>query len=277
MKTEHELKVLVKEKYGQIALQSKAQNESSCCGATSCCGPSDAMDYTIMSESYEHLDGYAPDADLGLGCGLPTEFAQMQEGHTVVDLGSGAGNDCFIARAVVGDQGRVIGLDMTEAMVDKARQNAAKMGFDNVEFHLGDIENMPLETNLADVVVSNCVFNLVPDKQAALAETYRILKPGGHFSISDIVLQGEIPQELQEAAEMYAGCVSGAIPKEDYLGLIQKAGFQDIEVQKQRSIELPDSILSEYLTPEVLHEFRNSGTGIFSVNVFARKPLNNDN
>lgn len=275
MKTEHELKVLVKEKYGQIALQSKAQNESSCCGATSCCGPGDSMDYTIMSESYEHLDGYAPDADLGLGCGLPTEFAQMQEGHTVVDLGSGAGNDCFIARAVVGDQGRVIGLDMTEAMVEKARQNAAKMGFDNVEFHLGDIENMPLETNLADVVVSNCVFNLVPDKQAALAETYRILKPGGHFSISDIVLQGEIPQALQEAAEMYAGCVSGAIPKEDYLGLIQKAGFQDIEVQKQRSIELPDSILSEYLTPELLREFRNSGTGIFSVNVFARKPLNN--
>lgn len=275
MKTEHELKVLVKEKYGQIALQSKGQNESSCCGATSCCGPGDSMDYTIMSESYEHLDGYAPDADLGLGCGLPTEFAQMQEGHTVVDLGSGAGNDCFIARAVVGDQGRVIGLDMTEAMVEKARQNAAKMGFDNVEFHLGDIENMPLETNLADVVVSNCVFNLVPDKQAALAETYRILKPGGHFSISDIVLQGEIPQALQEAAEMYAGCVSGAIPKEDYLGLIQKAGFQDIEVQKQRSIELPDSILSEYLTPELLREFRNSGTGIFSVNVFARKPLNN--
>lgn len=275
MKTEHELKVLVKEKYGQIALQSKAQNGSSCCGATSCCGTGDAMDYTIMSESYEHLDGYAPDADLGLGCGLPTEFAQMQEGHTVVDLGSGAGNDCFIARAVVGDQGRVIGLDMTEAMVDKARQNAAKMGFENVEFHLGDIENMPLDSNLADVVVSNCVFNLVPNKQAALAETYRILKPGGHFSISDIVLQGEIPQALQEAAEMYAGCVSGAIPKEDYLGLIQKAGFQDIEVQKQRNIELPDSILLEYLTPEVLQEFRNSGTGIFSVNVFARKPANN--
>lgn len=275
MKTEHELKVLVKEKYGQIALQSKAQNGSSCCGATSCCGTGEAMDYTIMSESYEHLDGYAPDADLGLGCGLPTEFAQMQEGHTVVDLGSGAGNDCFIARAVVGDQGRVIGLDMTEAMVDKARQNAAKMGFENVEFHLGDIENMPLDSNLADVVVSNCVFNLVPNKQAALAETYRILKPGGHFSISDIVLQGEIPQALQEAAEMYAGCVSGAIPKEDYLGLIQKAGFQDIEVQKQRNIELPDSILLEYLTPEVLQEFRNSGTGIFSVNVFARKPVNN--
>ncbi len=273
MRTEQELKLLVKEKYGQIALQSKVQNESSCCGATSCCG-SDTMDYTIMSESYEHIEGYTPEADLGLGCGLPTEFAQIQPGHTVVDLGSGAGNDCFVARAVVGETGRVIGLDMTESMVAKARQNAAKLGFSNVEFQLGDIENMPLDSDLADVVVSNCVFNLVPDKRAALAETYRILKPGGHFSISDIVLQGEIPQALREAAEMYAGCVSGALQKDDYLSLIAQAGFQDIEVQKERAIELPDSILSEYLSPEALHEFRKSEVGIYSVNVFARKPSN---
>ncbi len=271
MKTVTELKTLVKEKYGQIALQSKTQNESSCCGATNCCS-SDTMDYTIMSESYDKLEGYNPDADLGLGCGLPTEFARMKPGDTVVDLGSGAGNDCFVARAVVGDTGRVIGLDMTEAMIDKARENAAKLGFHNVEFLLGDIEDMPVPSDVADVVVSNCVFNLVPDKRAALAETWRILKPGGHFSISDIVLQGAIPPALQSAAEMYAGCVSGAIQKEEYLDLIQESGFQNIEIQSERSITLPDTILAEYLSREEIAEFHRSDVGILSVNVYAEKP-----
>jgi len=262
-----QLKSLVQQKYSEIALQDKEVNQASCCGAGGC----STEVYNIMSDDYSTLGGYNPDADLGLGCGLPTQFAKIKKGDTRVDLGSGAGNDCFIARAVVGDQGRVIGLDMTEAMVDKARQNAAKMGFDNVEFHLGDIENMPLETNLADVVVSNCVFNLVPDKQAALAETYRILKPGGHFSISDIVLQGEIPQALQEAAEMYAGCVSGALQESDYLGIIRELGFLDITVQKRKPIVVPDDILSNYLSAEELAAFKASGTGIFSVTVFARK------
>ena len=271
MKSQEELKTLVREKYGQIALQSKAQNESSCCGATSCCG-NDAMDYTIMSESYENLAGYAPDADLGLGCGLPTEFARIKPGDTVVDLGAGAGNDCFVARAETGETGRVIGLDMTEAMVERARENTAKLGFRNVEFYLGDIERMPLPSDEADVVVSNCVFNLVPNKRAAFAETYRILKPGGHFSISDIVLEGDIPPALQEVAEMYAGCVSGAIQKQEYLGLIRETGFRNIEIQKERAIDLPDTILAEYLPQEGLEEFRRSGVGIFSVNVYAEKP-----
>lgn len=270
MRTELELKSLVKEKYGQIALQSKEQNASSCCGAT-CCG-SDAMDYTIMSESYETLEGYNPDADLGLGCGLPTEFARMKPGDTVVDLGSGAGNDCFVARAEVGDTGRVIGIDMTETMVERARENAARLGLHNVEFHLGDIENIPLASEEADVVVSNCVFNLVPNKRAALAETFRILKPGGHFSISDIVLQGVLPAALQEVAEMYAGCVSGAIQKEEYLQLIREAGFQNIEVQKARTIDLPEEILHEYLPEEAIADFRNSDVGIISINVYAEKP-----
>ena len=204
MKTNQELKNIVKEKYGEIARQSKEQNETSCCGAGGC------TDYTIMSEDYTNLSGYIADADLGLGCGLPTEFAQIKFGNTVVDLGSGAGNDAFVARSIVGETGRVIGIDMTEAMIAKAKLNAIKLNFSNVEFLLGDIENIPIENNTADVVVSNCVMNLVPNKQKAFSETFRILKSGGHFSISDIVLKGELPETLKNAATMYAGCVAGA-------------------------------------------------------------------
>lgn len=209
-KSEEELKQIVKDQYSQIALQSKEQNESSCCGSTSaCCG--DVNTFSIMADEYKSLKGYNPDADLGLGCGLPTQFAKIKKGDTVVDLGSGAGNDCFVARAETGETGRVIGIDMTPAMVEKAKANAAKLGFSNVEFHLAEIENMPLNDNTADVVVSNCVLNLVPNKVNAFREVYRILKPGGHFSISDIVLTGELPVQMKAAATMYAGCVSGAV------------------------------------------------------------------
>jgi arsenite methyltransferase len=268
MKTSEELKQIVKEKYGEIARQSKEQNENSCCGATSCCGPTDS---TTFSEDYSQLPGYVPEADLGLGCGLPTEFARINAGDTVLDLGSGAGNDCFVARAETGEHGKVIGLDMTEAMVEKARRNAGKLGYTNVEFVLGEIENMPLADNLADVVVSNCVLNLVPDKKRAFAEVYRVLKPGGHFSISDVVLQGTLPEGLQQAAEMYAGCVSGAIPKQDYLDIIEKAGFRNVHLQKERAIYLPDSLLANYLNAEELAQFKASGAGIFSVTVYAEK------
>ncbi|MBP6184156.1 MAG: arsenite methyltransferase, partial [Saprospiraceae bacterium] len=213
MKTSEELKAIVREKYSEIALQSKEQNQSSCCGAGGC----STADYTIFSDDYSNLKGYQPDADLGLGCGLPTEFALIKKGDTVVDLGSGAGNDCFVARSLTGESGKVIGLDMTDAMVTKAWENADKLGFTNVEFRKGDIEQMPIGGNRADVVISNCVLNLVPDKQKAFSEIFRILKPGGHFSISDVVIEGSMPMELQEAAEMYAGCVSGAIQKEVYL------------------------------------------------------------
>jgi arsenite methyltransferase len=268
--TNAELKNLVKEKYSEIALQSKQKNETSCCGAgSSCCG----IDYSIFSESYEKIDGYNPDADLGLGCGLPTEFAQINKGDTVVDLGSGAGNDCFVVRALTGDSGKVIGIDMTEAMIEKARENAAKLGFKNVEFRLGDIEKMPLTANIANVVISNCVLNLVPDKGKAFSEIYRILKPGGHLSVSDVVLEGQLPANLKEAAEMYAGCVSGAIQTPDYLKIMELAGLKNIKILKKKAIQVPDDILLRFLNSQQLDGFKSSNAGIFSITVYAEKPV----
>lgn len=267
--TSEQLKQLVKEKYGQIAEQSKAENESSCCGATCGCA---TVDYTLMADDYSQLNGYVADADLGLGCGLPTEFAQIKEGDTVVDLGSGAGNDAFVARSIVGEKGKVIGIDFTDKMIEKARANAKKLNFTNVEFRHGDIENMPLAGNSADVVVSNCVLNLVPDKKQAFAETFRVLKKGGHFSVSDIVLVGDLPEGLQKSAEMYAGCVSGAIQKMEYLSIIKEAGFNKIDIQKEKRITLPDEILKEYLSPKEMEDFKIGNTGIFSITVYAEKP-----
>jgi arsenite methyltransferase len=263
------LKQIVKEKYNEIAHQSKTQNETSCCGS-SCC--STDIDSAIMAENYDKLHGYVADADLGLGCGLPTEFAKIKPGDTVIDLGSGAGNDCFVARAIAGAEGKVIGIDMTPAMIDKARRNAEKLGFNNVEFRLGDIEALPVNDNIANVIVSNCVLNLVPNKDKAFAETFRALKPGGHFSVSDIVLEGELPPRLQNIAELYAGCVSGAIQKQEYLKIIKDAGFVNVEIQKDRLINIPDDILSQYLSAEELEIVKTNKVGIFSITVYAEKP-----
>ena len=268
MINESELKELVKEKYGEIASQTKSQNQSSCCGA-SCCSDEG---YNIMADDYTKLEGYHPDADLGLGCGLPTEFAKIKKGDTVIDLGSGAGNDCFVARAIVGEKGKVIGIDFTEKMIEKARVNTEKLGYNNVEFRFGDIEQMPVSANVADVVVSNCVLNLVPGKANVFREIYRVLKPGAHFSISDIVLEGELPDKLKEAAEMYAGCVSGAVQKEEYLDIIKSTGFTNITVQKEKSILLPDDILANYFLAEEITSFKQSNTGIYSITVYAEKP-----
>jgi len=268
MSTEQELKDLVKQKYSEIALQDKDTNAASCCGS-GCCS---TEVYNIMSDDYTTLEGYNPDADLGLGCGLPTEFAQIKPGDIVIDLGSGAGNDCFIARSQVGESGKVIGIDFTEAMIMKARANAEKLGYHNVEFRQGDIEKMPVSANTADVIVSNCVLNLVPNKKNVISEIYRVLKSRGHFSISDIVLVGQLPENIQKAAEMYAGCVSGAIQKDEYLQLIKEAGFEAITVQKEKQIIIPDDILGSYLTAEEIEAFKHSGTGIYSITVFARKP-----
>jgi ubiquinone/menaquinone biosynthesis C-methylase UbiE len=269
MQTEQELKALVKEKYGEIADQSRTQNLSSCCGAGGC----STEVYNLMADDYTQLQGYNVDADLGLGCGLPTQFAQIKKGDVVIDLGSGAGNDCFVARAATGETGKVIGIDFTEKMIEKARSNAEKLGYHNVEFRFGDIEHMPVSANVADVVVSNCVLNLVPNKFNVLKEVYRVLKPGGHFSISDIVLEGELPAQLKEAAEMYAGCVSGAIQKQVYLELINTTGFTNITVQKEKLINIPDDILSNYISQEEIAAFRNSNMGIYSVTVYAEKPV----
>lgn len=268
METEEQLKQLVKEKYTEIAQQDKATNEASCCGS-GCCS---TEVYNIMTDDYTPIEGYQAEADLGLGCGLPTQFAKIQKGDTVIDLGSGAGNDCFIARHEVGETGKVIGVDFTEAMVDKARANADKLGFNNVEFRLGDIERMPVGGNVADVVVSNCVLNLVPNKKQAVAEIYRVLKPGGHFSISDVVLVGELPSEIIKSAEMYAGCVSGALQKQEYLDIIKAAGFVDIALQKEKEIVVPNDILRNYLTEDAIKTLRESNSGIYSITVYAEKP-----
>ena len=269
MENSNEIKEMLKEKYALIAKQSKTENETSCCGAGCGCG---TIDYAIMSDDYTSLEGYVADADLGLGCGLPTEYANIKSGDTVVDLGSGAGNDAFIARSIVGEDGRVIGIDMTETMIELARKNAQKLKLENVEFRLGDIEHVPMSNNKADVVVSNCVLNLVPDKLKAFTEIYRILKPGGHFNISDIVLEGELPATLIKEAEMYAGCVAGAIQKNDYLAMIRNAGFTNIIINKEKKIIVPDEILLNYLSEEQLQSYKESKTGIFSITVYADKP-----
>lgn len=267
MQTEQELKDIVRQKYSEIALQDKDSNQSSCCGS-GCCS---TEVYNIMTDDYSNLEGYNPDADLGLGCGLPTQFAKIKKGDTVIDLGSGAGNDAFIARNETGEDGKVIGIDFTPAMIEKAKANAQKLGFQNVEFRQGDIENMPVTSNIADVIVSNCVLNLVPNKDGVFKEINRVLKPGGHFSISDIVLVGQLPEALRKDAEMYAGCVSGAIQKEVYLELIQMNGFQNISLQKEKPITIPDDILKKYLNDDELSSFKTGNTGIFSVTVFAEK------
>lgn len=261
------IKEMVKQKYAEIANQDKTSNASSCCGATASCGDV----YTIMSDEYDGINGYNQEADLGLGCGLPTAFALIKKGDVVIDLGSGAGNDCFVARAETGENGKVIGIDMTPEMIQKARANATKMQYHNVEFRLGDIEKMPVTANTADVIVSNCVLNLVPDKAKAFCEINRVLKPGGHFSISDIVLSGSLPASIQQAAELYAGCVSGAIQKEEYLDLIDHHGFVNVKVQKEKIITIPDQILLNYISAEEITAFKNSGTGIYSITVYAEK------
>ena len=268
MKTEAEIKELVRQKYSEIALQDKTTNESSCCGAGGC----STEVYNIMTDDYSKLEGYNPDADLGSGCGLPTQFAIIKKGDVVIDLGSGAGNDCFVARAETGESGKVIGIDFTEAMIAKARTNAENLGFNNVEFRQGDIENIPVTANSADVVVSNCVLNLVPNKNNVFKEIFRVLKPGGHFSISDVVLTGDLPEKIKNTAEMYAGCVAGAIQKETYLELIQINGFKNLQIQKEKAIIIPDDILVNYLNDAEIAEFKSGKTGIFSISVFAQKP-----
>ncbi len=267
MKKEEQIKEMVKQKYSEIALQDKETNQSSCCGAGGC----STEVYTIMSEDYKSIDGYNPNADLGLGCGLPTQFAKIKKGDTVIDLGSGAGNDCFVARAETGETGKVIGIEFTPAMVERARNNAEKLGFKNVEFRQGDIEKLPVTSNVADVIVSNCVLNLVPNKSAVFQEMFRTLKSGGHFSISDIVLVGELPDKIKSAAEMYAGCVASAIYKNEYLGYIKNAGFTNITIQKEKPIIVPDDILVNYLDEKEIASYKTNPTVIYSITIYAEK------
>jgi ubiquinone/menaquinone biosynthesis C-methylase UbiE len=258
-----EIKESVKSKYAEIAI---ATSKSGCCGTSS-----KVIDYSIMQDDYTELDGYVKSADMGLGCGVPTEYAGIKRGNTVIDLGCGAGNDIFVARPFVGEEGMLIGIDFTDEMLEKANRNKSALGAENVEFKKGEIENLPLEPNIADVVISNCVLNLVPDKVKAFSEIYRVLNFGGHFCVSDIVIKGELPAKLKSSAEMYAGCVAGAIQQDDYIGIIEKTGFKDIEIKRTKVIELPDNILAEYLNKEEIKIFRENKTGIFSITVVGYK------
>lgn len=254
-----DLKEIVKEKYTAVV----ENKESSCC-QPSCCSPDTGVD-TFFNEDYSHLEGYVADADLALGCGIPLEHTKIEEGMTVLDLGSGAGNDVFVAARQVGISGKVIGLDFTEAMVKKAMANQEKLGIENVSFVFGDIEDMPLPSNSVDLVISNCVLNLVPDKKSAFAEMNRVLRANGRFAISDIVLTGDLDPTLRDAAALYAGCVSGALQKDEYLAIVQEAGFKNISVAKERRIELTDEFLQQHLDDQTIADFRESGTGIVSI------------
>lgn len=262
----NDLKDLVRDRYGKIA-----GDESVGCGCG--CSTDPVPGFSVFKDDYDGIDGYVPEADLNLGCGLPTEYAGIRPGDTVIDLGSGAGNDCFVARQLVGTGGEVIGVDMTPEMITRAKANTEKLGYSNVKFRLGEIENLPVTSGKADVIISNCVINLVPDKSLAFHEMMRVLKPGGHFCISDVVTEGFIPEELLEQAELYAGCVAGALPVDHYLDIIRNNGFQQVDIKKKKRIEVPEALLHEFLTRDQIDAFQKSGVGLFSITVTAEKPV----
>ena len=240
MKKPEEIKKIVKSKYSEVA-KGKVNIINSCCGSSdsSCCGSSNAGELINMSQEYnpEDIAAVPEGADLGLGCGTPVTFADISEGMTVLDLGSGAGIDCFIAVKYVGQNGKVIGVDMTEDMIQKANENKRKVNVKNVEFRLGEIESLPVEDNSIDRVISNCVINLVPDKSKAFHEIYRVLKSGGKFIVSDIVIDGNLSEKERLDVSLWAGCVSGALQREEYLETIKGVGFKDIKIVSAREYD----------------------------------------
>ena len=273
----NDIRETVRERYGRIA----SEETEGCC-APSCCGSGE----TAQAESASLALGYSkeelasiPDgADLGVGCGNPLALQQLQGGETVVDLGSGAGIDCFIAAARVGPAGKVIGVDMTPQMLQRARENAARGGYDNVEFRLGEIESLPVADNTVDVVISNCVINLSPDKGRVFSEALRVLKPGATLAVSDIVLDGELPEAVRGSVEAYVGCISGASQREDYLQAIRDAGFAQVEVQSENTYptdlvagvpEVKEAIAAGTVTEA---EVKAAASKVVSVKVKAVKP-----
>lgn len=259
-----DLKLAVQKKYGEIATAADDTGLTGCGCGTSCCSGSD---YSSFNDSYDNLQGYNPEADLGLGCGIPTDFAGLKPGDSVLDLGSGAGNDCFVARALTGESGHVTGLDFTEEMVSKAERNLTKLGYTNVNFIRGDIEKMPLPDNNFDVILSNCVLNLVPDKQKAFSEIMRVLKPGGHFCVSDVVLKGDLPEQMRTDAELYVGCVSGAVEMDEYIRIIENQNFKDITIHKEKQITLPETLLAGFTESSEILDYRTGSKGVFSITV----------
>ncbi len=235
-----ELKKSIREKYGEIA-----EKSGSCCGPNCGCGSEtdEQVLNVMMNDKYTSVDQQIIEAaDLGLGCGTPTAFADMKEGMRVLDLGSGAGIDVFLAANAVGPTGKAIGIDMTDEMLKRARINKAKLGITNTEFWKGEIEDMPVESDSIDRIISNCVINLVPDKRKAFSEMYRVLKPGGRFTISDIVSIGQIPADVRKDLELWAGCVAGALDKEEYLQIVREAGFTNLKLEKEKSFSIEKSV-----------------------------------
>lgn len=234
--SDKKIKGIVQERYSQIA----KQNSSCCVQSESCCGPSDMAKHIGKAIGYgeEELKSVPENANLGLGCGNPVALASLRKGEIVLDLGAGAGFDCFLAAKRVGDKGKVIGVDMTKEMVEKAKKNARKGHYENVEFRLGEIENLPLETESVDVIISNCVINLSPEKRRVFQEAFRVLKPGGRLMISDLVLLKELPESIRESAQAYTGCIAGAVRKEAYINLIREAGFHQIDLQGEEFFSL---------------------------------------
>jgi len=272
---EKNIKKNVREGYAKIAQQGK-----SCCGsAKTCSGTVNTAVHISKSIGYtnEEMNAVPEGANLGLGCGNPTALASLKKGEIVLDLGSGAGFDCFLAANKVGATGRIIGVDMTPEMIDKARENAEKGGYRNVEFRLGEIENIPAADNSVDVIISNCVINLSPDKKRVFEEAFRVLKPGGRIMVSDIVLMKDLPERIKNSVAAYIGCISGAIKKDKYLQTIQEAGFEDIQVVEETTFPL--ELMANDLTAQAvikkadvtLEELKDVENFVVSIKVKARK------
>lgn len=277
--TENEkIRKMVREGYADIA-----KTSSSCCGpdisTSPCCSPATPEDISKkIGYTESELSSVPEGANLGLGCGNPTAFASLREGETVLDLGSGAGFDCFLAANKVGPEGKVIGVDMTPDMLEKARENARKGNYENVEFRLGEIEHLPTADNSVDVIISNCVINLSPDKPQVFHEAFRVLKPGGRLMVSDMVLLKELPRFVKESMHAYIGCVAGAIMKDDYIGAITKAGFREVEIIDETHYEIK-GITNDRTIKKVMEELNipmeklmELDGAVVSVKVSAKKP-----
>ena len=272
---EEAIKKVVREGYSRIAKQ-----ENSCCGPANSCQCSKPQETISKSIGYtdEELKAVPEEANLGLGCGNPVAIASLREGETVLDLGSGAGFDCFLAANQVGEKGRVIGVDMTPEMIEKARENARKGNYENVEFRLGEIENLSIADNSADIVISNCVINLAPDKGKVFKEAYRALKPGGRLMVSDIVLLKELPDFIRNSIEAYIGCLSGAIMRDEYIGTIKKAGFQEVRIVDETPFPI-ESMANDPTAQAIIkdsrlpfEEIKDVANSVISIKVFGVKP-----
>jgi len=271
-----EIKKVVKSGYAKIAKQS-----GSCCGGTSCCGNSKVATDISKSIGYsmEEINSVPDGANLGLGCGNPVAIASLKKGDVVLDLGSGAGFDAFLAARRVGDTGRVIGVDMTKEMIKKAENNRVKGGYSNVEFRLGEIENLPVDDNSIDVIISNCVINLSTDKERVFKEAFRVLKPGGRLMVSDLVLIKELPETIKNSAEAYVGCLAGAIFKDEYLKLIKSAGFANVSIMDESYY--PVTTMANDAAVKVLkssplksrEDLKNAENSVASIKVSAMKPV----